>query len=98
VCNQIHYYIVIINKENKFKKRIRVNLIIHDVDFFLIEFENNDNNYFYLYIDLVNVSRTCDSSFALGWLSGQSGFKTMIITIFIFRLILLICDSDLTLG
>jgi hypothetical protein len=56
VCNQIHYYIVIINKENKFKKRIRVNLDDHPDIFFLIEFENNNNYYFYLYIDSVNVS------------------------------------------
>jgi hypothetical protein len=35
VCNQIHHYIVIINKENKFKKRIRVNLDDHpDIFFF----------------------------------------------------------------
>ena len=66
--------------------------------FFLIEFENNNNYYFYSYIDSVNVSWTRNPSFALGWLSGQSGFKTMIITIFIFKLILLTCDPDLTLG
>jgi hypothetical protein len=74
VCNQIHYYIVIINKENKFKKRIRVNLDDHPDIFFLIEFENNNNYYFYLYIDSVNVSWTHNPSFALGWLSDRSDF------------------------
>ena len=75
-------------------------ILIYDLDlFFLIEFDNNNNNYyFYLYIDSVNVSWTRNPSFALGWLSGQSGFKTMIITIFIFKLILLTYDPDLTLG
>jgi len=74
VCNQIHYYIVIINKENKFKKRIRVNLDDHPDIFFLIEFENNNNYYFYSYIDSVNVSWTHNPSFALGWLSDRSDF------------------------
>ena len=74
MCNQIHYYIVIINKENKFKKRIRVNLDDHPDIFFLIEFENNNNYYFYLYIDSVNVSWTHNPNFALGWLSDRSDF------------------------